>query len=182
MTATMVEPTGFVDAEQSSQAATLRAARAALAVGASLLAGAGFAAVVRIALPRVLGPAAYGHYRLAESAAELVLILLTLGLDTTLRRDVAQRPSEAGEQCRIRRVPLLGEGVQVSHRRCKVSRASISLEPIRERGERSGAEEQRGPAHAVRLAGQRGGIVRIHESTQALELRGERPGESAHEF
>jgi O-antigen/teichoic acid export membrane protein len=78
--------------------ANVRAARSALAVAASLLAGAGFAAVVRVALPRVLGPSAYGHYRLAESAAELVLILLTLGLDTTLRRDVAQRPEEAGLQ------------------------------------------------------------------------------------
>lgn len=78
--------------------ATLRAARAALAVGGSLLAGAGFAAVVRIALPRALGPAAYGSYRLAESVAEVVMILLTLGLDTTLRRDVAQRPESAAER------------------------------------------------------------------------------------
>jgi len=78
--------------------ATLRAARAALAVGGSILAGAGFAAVVRIALPRALGPATYGSYRLAESVAEVVMILLTLGLDTTLRRDVAQRPETAAER------------------------------------------------------------------------------------
>ncbi len=83
---------------EGTAAATLRTARAALLVAASLVAGAAFAAVVRVALPRVLGPAAYGSYRLAESAAELVLILLTLGLDTTLRRDVAQRPSEAADR------------------------------------------------------------------------------------
>lgn len=76
--------------------ATLRAARAALAVGASLLVGAAFTAVVRVALPRALGPEAYGGYRIAESAAELVLILLSLGLDTTLRRDVAREPAQAG--------------------------------------------------------------------------------------
>jgi O-antigen/teichoic acid export membrane protein len=70
-------------------------ARAALTVGGSLIAGAAFAAVVRVALPRTLGPAGYGSYRLAESAAEALLLFLTLGLDTTLRRDVAQSPSQA---------------------------------------------------------------------------------------
>jgi O-antigen/teichoic acid export membrane protein len=79
----------------SAARASVTAARAALTVGASVLAGAGFAAVVRVALPRALGPAGYGTYRVAESAAEALLLVLTLGLDTALRRDVAQAPDLA---------------------------------------------------------------------------------------
>jgi O-antigen/teichoic acid export membrane protein len=74
------------------------AARAALTVGGAILVGATFAALVRIALPRALGPTVYGGYRLAESAAEVVLLLLTLGLDTTLRRDIAHDPTSAAQR------------------------------------------------------------------------------------
>jgi len=76
----------------------VRAARTALTVGGAILVGAALAAVVRIALPRALGPTVYGGYRLAESAAEVVLLLLTLGLDTTLRRDIAHAPATAAQR------------------------------------------------------------------------------------
>jgi O-antigen/teichoic acid export membrane protein len=78
--------------------AGLQAARAALTVGGAILVGAAFAALVRIALPRALGPSVYGGYRLAESTAEVVLLLLTLGLDTTLRRDIAHAPATAAQR------------------------------------------------------------------------------------
>lgn len=76
----------------------VRAARAAVTLGASLVAGIAFTMLVRVALPRTLGPAAYGEYRLVETVAEIVLVLLTLGLDTALRRDVARDPASAGAQ------------------------------------------------------------------------------------
>ena len=74
----------------------VRAARAALTLGASLVAGILCSLAVRVVLPRVLGPAAFGEYRLVETVAELVLVILTLGLDTALRRDVARDPASAG--------------------------------------------------------------------------------------
>lgn len=76
----------------------VRAARTALTLGTSLIAGIAFSMTVRVALPRTLGPVGYGEYRLVETIAELVLVLLTLGLDTALRRDVARTPSTAGAQ------------------------------------------------------------------------------------
>lgn len=76
----------------------VRAARAAVTLGASLLAGIAFSMTVRIALPRTLGPVRFGEYRLVETMAEVVLVVLTLGLDTALRRDVARAPATAGAQ------------------------------------------------------------------------------------
>ncbi len=76
----------------------VRAARAALTLGTSLIVGIAFSMAVRVALPRALGPTRFGEYRLVETVAELVLILLTLGLDTALRRDVARDPSTASSQ------------------------------------------------------------------------------------
>jgi O-antigen/teichoic acid export membrane protein len=76
----------------------VRAAQSAITLGTSLLAGIACSMAVRVALPRVLGPAAFGEYRLVETVAELVLVILTLGLDTALRRDVARDPSTAGAQ------------------------------------------------------------------------------------
>lgn len=76
----------------------VRAARAALTLGTSLLAGIACSMAVRVVLPRVLGPEAFGEFRLVETVAELVLVILTLGLDTALRRDVARDPSSAGGQ------------------------------------------------------------------------------------
>jgi O-antigen/teichoic acid export membrane protein len=84
-----------VSASLSHRPEFVRAARSALTLGASLLAGIACSLAVRVVLPRVLGPVAFGEYRLVETVAELVLVILTLGLDTALRRDVARDPASA---------------------------------------------------------------------------------------
>ena len=44
----------------------VRAARAALTLGTSLIAGIACSMAVRVALPRALGPTRFGEYRLVE--------------------------------------------------------------------------------------------------------------------
>jgi O-antigen/teichoic acid export membrane protein len=47
----------------------------------------------RLLIPRMLGPSAFGAYRFAEASADVVLVLLSLGLDALLRRDIARTPA-----------------------------------------------------------------------------------------
>ena len=73
----------------------LRAARNALALGTALAVTSAIAMAVRLLVPRVLGPAAFGELRLAESFAEMVFVILTFGVDMQLRREAAVDPSRA---------------------------------------------------------------------------------------
>jgi O-antigen/teichoic acid export membrane protein len=71
------------------------AARNALTLGTSLAMTAGMALVVRLFIPRLLGPASFGELRLAESFAELLFVILTFGVDMQLRREAAVDASNA---------------------------------------------------------------------------------------
>lgn len=71
------------------------AARNALSLGASLAVTGSLALLVRLLIPRFLGPQAFGEYRLAESAAELLFVVLTFGVDAHLRREAALSPARA---------------------------------------------------------------------------------------
>jgi len=64
----------------------------ALRLGVSLVATTGVALGVRLMVPRVLGPGAFGELRLAESYADILLVLLTFGIDSQLRREAATDP------------------------------------------------------------------------------------------
>jgi O-antigen/teichoic acid export membrane protein len=54
--------------------------------------------VGRLLIPRMLGPASFGAYRLAEASADVVLVVLSLGLDALLRRDIARAPAAGSAQ------------------------------------------------------------------------------------
>ncbi len=71
------------------------AARNALTLGATMFAGMATSLIVRLAAVRLLGPEAFGQLRFAESAAEMVFVGLTLGVDTLLRREAAVDPARA---------------------------------------------------------------------------------------
>lgn len=61
-------------------------------LGASLLVTTGVALAVRVLVPRALGPGEFGALRLVESYADLLLVLLTFGIDSQLRREAATDP------------------------------------------------------------------------------------------
>ncbi len=65
----------------------------ALRLGASLAVTTAVALGVRLLVPRVLGPGDFGELRLAESYADLLLVLLTFGIDSQLRREAATDPA-----------------------------------------------------------------------------------------
>ncbi len=65
------------------------AARNALTLGASLAATGALGLLLKLAVPRFLGPRDFGEYRMAEASAELLLVLLTLGVDAQLRMEAA---------------------------------------------------------------------------------------------
>jgi O-antigen/teichoic acid export membrane protein len=46
-------------------------------------------------VPRSLGPAAFGEYRLAEATAELLFVVLSFGIDAQRRREAAVDPARA---------------------------------------------------------------------------------------
>ena len=71
------------------------ATRNALTLGATMLVGMAVSLLVRLAVVRALGPEAFGQFRFAEIAAEMVFVGLTLGVDTLLRREAALDPARA---------------------------------------------------------------------------------------
>jgi len=71
------------------------AARNAFTLGTALAVTGSIALIVRVLVPRFLGPVAFGEYRLAEAAAELWFVVLTFGVDAHLRREAALDPSRA---------------------------------------------------------------------------------------
>ena len=76
----------------ASAVETRVAAANAVTLGASLAATGTIALAVRLMVPRLLGPSAFGELRLVESMAEIVFILLTFGIDIRLRSEAATNP------------------------------------------------------------------------------------------
>lgn len=77
------------------QADIAQSLRNALILGASLIATWVVAIVVRILLPRYLGPASFGAFQFADSFTTTVFILMTLGLETYIRKEVSTKPDYA---------------------------------------------------------------------------------------
>ncbi len=76
------------------QRESIVAARNALALGSALAATGTLALLVRLLIPRFLGPSAFGELRLAESFAEILFVILTFGVDLQVRREAAVNPSK----------------------------------------------------------------------------------------
>ncbi|HEU4642889.1 MAG TPA: flippase [Gemmatimonadaceae bacterium] len=71
--------------------------RNAVKLGSSLLATWAVALGVRILLPRVLGPAAFGTYQFADAFTTTVFIVMSLGVETYIRKEVATRSDHASD-------------------------------------------------------------------------------------
>ena len=92
----------------------LVAARNAVTLGLSLATTGALGLVLKLAVPRLLGPHAFGEYRLAESAAELLLIVLTFGVDGQLRMEAALDSARARSAVTGLMVLRIAAGVAVS--------------------------------------------------------------------
>jgi len=73
------------------------AIRNGLTLGGSLLGTWTVALVVRILVPRWLGPESYGALSLAESFTATCFVLLGLGIDTYIQKELAVRPELASD-------------------------------------------------------------------------------------
>lgn len=76
---------------------TVIALRNALTLGGSLLATWAIAIVVRLFLPRHLGPEQFGVYNFSDTFAATFFILLGLGLETYIRKEIPVRPEHASD-------------------------------------------------------------------------------------
>ena len=74
---------------------TLVAVRNAAVLGASLLATWSVALVVRMVLPRALGPERFGQYNFADSFTTTCAIALSFGIETYVQKEVPSRPEHA---------------------------------------------------------------------------------------
>ena len=75
----------------------LQSLRNALKLGLSLVASWAVALVVRILLPRALGPAAFGVYQFADAFTIMIFVVTSLGIETYVRKEVATRRDHASE-------------------------------------------------------------------------------------
>ncbi|CAN5425749.1 flippase [soil metagenome] len=73
------------------------AIRSAIVLGGSLLLTWAVALVVRLFLPRSLGPDLFGAYSFADGVALTAFAFLSLGLDTYIQKEIAVRPEHASE-------------------------------------------------------------------------------------
>src|SRR5512133_561899 len=73
------------------------AAQNTVKLGLSLLATWGLALVVRIQLPRHLGPVAFGNYNFADSFAAAFFVFVGFGLETYVQKEVPVRPEHASD-------------------------------------------------------------------------------------
>ncbi len=71
--------------------------RNALKMGGSLVVTYGIALVLRMVMPRLLGPEGLGSYGWADAFAGSFFVLSALGLDVYIRKEVAVRPEHASE-------------------------------------------------------------------------------------
>ena len=73
------------------------AARNALKLALSLTVTWSLALIVRIQLPRHLGPIAFGNFNFAESFAAAFFVFIGFGLDTYIQKEVSLRPEHASD-------------------------------------------------------------------------------------
>lgn len=109
MSTVAVMPTDTAAAHAAEE--PLRAARHAATLGGALAVTTAIAMVVKLLVPRVLGPEAFGDLRLAESMAELLFVVLTLGVDMQMRREAALDPTTTRRYLSGLAVWRLGLGV-----------------------------------------------------------------------
>ena len=70
----------------------VRAVRNAFMLGASLVATWSVALVVRLLLPRSLGPSLFGEFNFADALAANAFALIGYGLDTYIQKEIPARP------------------------------------------------------------------------------------------
>jgi O-antigen/teichoic acid export membrane protein len=75
----------------------VRAVSDAAKLGASLMGTWAIGLVVRIYMPRHLGPAAFGGFQFADAFTGTLFIFASLGIDTYVRKEVATRRDHASE-------------------------------------------------------------------------------------
>jgi O-antigen/teichoic acid export membrane protein len=73
------------------------AVRNAMKLGLSLIATWGLALVVRIQLPRHLGPIAFGNFNFADSFSAAFFVFIGFGLETYVQKEVSVRPEHASD-------------------------------------------------------------------------------------
>ncbi|HEX4620543.1 MAG TPA: flippase [Myxococcaceae bacterium] len=76
---------------------TLAAVRNAIKLGGSLIATWGIALGIRMLLPRFLGPDLFGPLNFADAFTTGACVVLTLGVDTYIRKEVPVRPEHASD-------------------------------------------------------------------------------------
>lgn len=87
----------LADGPSSLATDVMQSVRNATTLGASLLMTWSVALVVRVYLPRHLGPAAFGDFQFADSFTVTVFILTGLGIETYIRKEVSTRSDHATE-------------------------------------------------------------------------------------
>ncbi|HEX7603621.1 MAG TPA: flippase [Polyangiaceae bacterium] len=73
------------------------AVRSAFVLGGSLMLTWSVALLVRLILPRTLGPDVFGSYNFADGLALTAFGFLNLGLDTYIQREISTRPEHASD-------------------------------------------------------------------------------------
>lgn len=76
---------------------TLTSIRNTLALGGSLIATWTVALVVRLILPRRLGPESFGAFQFADAFSAAFFVLTSLGVETYIRKEVSTRKEHASE-------------------------------------------------------------------------------------
>jgi O-antigen/teichoic acid export membrane protein len=84
-------------ADTDAPSATLLAIRNALKLGGSLIFTWGIALGIRLLVPRYLGPIRYGTLSFADGFTTAAFIVLNLGHEQYIRKEVAVRPSHASD-------------------------------------------------------------------------------------
>ncbi len=92
---TMSVPAGA--GNQGLSVETRQAARSAFQLGLSLVGTWSVAILVRLYLPRHLGPTAFGSYAFAEGLAATVMAFLSLGIEQYSLRELPVRPAHASD-------------------------------------------------------------------------------------
>ncbi len=80
-----------------AKSATLLAIRNALTLGGALLLTWSIALGIRVVLPRHLGPVLFGTLNFAEAFSATCFVVLGLGIDQYVRKEVAVRPEHASD-------------------------------------------------------------------------------------
>jgi O-antigen/teichoic acid export membrane protein len=80
-----------------AKSATLLAVKNALTLGTGLLFTWSIALGIRVILPRHLGPSLFGTLQFADAFASTFFVLVSLGMETYIRKEVAVRPEHASD-------------------------------------------------------------------------------------